>query len=163
MAAQPPLFSRQRAIRAGIATTIVGFLIAFAILPAPALKLMPACTFHKLTGLPCALCGGTRSARMLLHGDLAMALYLNPVALLAIGLLLVFAVILLWEAIRGRPLTDWSIIQRKAKVWAPALLALFVVWWVPHIYTAVKEPKPELVNLNNPIAASLYRILHKSD
>lgn len=163
MVPQPPLFPAQRGWRAGLGAGILGFLILFAVVPAPMLSFMPACTFKKLTGLPCAFCGGTRSARMLLHGDLAMALYLNPVALLAIGLMVAIAGVFLWEAIRGRALADWSAFLSRLRPWSPALLALFVLWWVPHIYTAVKQPKRELVNLRHPIAASLYHLLHKSD
>ncbi len=163
MALQPPLFPAQRGWRAGLAFAILAFLILFALVPASMLNVVPACTFKKLTGLPCAFCGGTRSARVLLHGDVATALYLNPMALLTIALLLAVAGIFLWEASQGRALADWSGLAKTLKPWSPALLALLVLWWVPHIYAAVKRPKTELVDLHNPVAGSLYRLLHKSD
>jgi hypothetical protein len=48
----------------------------------------PRCVFHDLTGLPCVMCGMTRSAIQFLHGHFFAALKWNP---------LVFA--LLWGVI----------------------------------------------------------------
>ena len=45
----------------------------------------PACQFHRLTGLNCPGCGGTRALYALLHGELSTALRDN--ALLVGGLL----------------------------------------------------------------------------
>ncbi|WP_366179821.1 DUF2752 domain-containing protein [Actinomyces timonensis] len=39
------------------------------------------CALHRLTGLWCPLCGGTRATASLIHGDLATALAYNPFAL----------------------------------------------------------------------------------
>ena len=44
----------------------------------------PVCQFHRLTGLNCPGCGGTRALYALLHGDVATALRDN--ALLVAGL-----------------------------------------------------------------------------
>jgi len=59
------------------ATGIVG--IAWLLSPRPT----PTCNFHRLTGLPCPTCGGTRCVRALLAGDLRTAFGWNP--LVAIG------------------------------------------------------------------------------
>ena len=128
----------------------------------PMLSVLPACTFKKLTGLPCALCGGTRSAQAFLHGDFAAALYLNPLSLLVIGLATVWAATMVWEAAQGRALADWGALLRRYQRWMPLLLVLLVVWWVPHVLGALRIPKKELIDLRNPIAASLYRQLHKA-
>jgi hypothetical protein len=45
--------------------------------------IFPPCLFHKLTGLHCPGCGGTRAAHALLHGDLLAAVRFN--ALLVVG------------------------------------------------------------------------------
>lgn len=53
------------------------------VLRAPALILwLPPCPLHRLTGLYCPGCGGTRATVALLHGDLAAALAMNPLLFL---------------------------------------------------------------------------------
>jgi hypothetical protein len=47
---------------------------------------LPPCFFHRVTGLPCLTCGGTRAAFALLAGDLGGAFHANP--LVAAALLL---------------------------------------------------------------------------
>lgn len=39
---------------------------------------LPECPLHRLTGLYCAGCGGTRAIRALFHGDVAACFRLNP-------------------------------------------------------------------------------------
>jgi hypothetical protein len=46
-------------------------------------SVLPACPLHALTGLWCPLCGGTRTARAVAHGDLAGAAGFNLLVLLA--------------------------------------------------------------------------------
>ena len=38
----------------------------------------PQCSFKKLTGLPCAFCGGTRALRAIAHLHFTEAFWLNP-------------------------------------------------------------------------------------
>jgi hypothetical protein len=39
---------------------------------------LPECVFHRLTGLPCLGCGGTRCARNLVHLDFGQAFLFHP-------------------------------------------------------------------------------------
>ncbi|MBI5778061.1 MAG: DUF2752 domain-containing protein [Planctomycetes bacterium] len=49
---------------------------------------MFTCTFKKITGLPCATCGGTRSTFYLSHLQLKQSLLINPMVFLGfVGLL----------------------------------------------------------------------------
>lgn len=57
----------------------------------------PVCLFHKLTGLYCPGCGGTRAAYQLLHGHLLLALRDNALFMLTLVVLLVRGV---WFAAR---------------------------------------------------------------
>ena len=52
------------------------------------------CPFRAVTGWQCPLCGSTRMGTALLHGDLASAFLANPLALLAVAILVALA--LLW-------------------------------------------------------------------
>jgi hypothetical protein len=47
---------------------------------------LPACQFHRLTGLHCPGCGMTRATHQLLHGHVLTALRMNAVFTLAIPL-----------------------------------------------------------------------------
>lgn len=58
----------------------------------------PGCGFRELTDFPCLACGGTRSVRALLSGELAAALAFNPLFILAL------AGLALWAA--------WSVVAR---------------------------------------------------
>lgn len=53
---------------------------------------LPECVFHRLTGLPCLGCGGTRCARNLVHLDFVQAFLFHP------GFCLVVALAALWTA-----------------------------------------------------------------
>ena len=55
------------------------------------------CPFHAATGLYCPVCGATRAAHYLLHGDLAAALHCNLLLVAAIP----FLVWLLWDMARA--------------------------------------------------------------
>jgi len=120
---------------------------------------MASCVFHGLTGLPCPLCGGTRAASALLHGNLAHALHLNALAIPAIGLLLLIALLCLVEAIRGRSFADWGVRWREARVVFAVAVFLLLLWWIPHLWQALKDPGAELLDLRNPIARRLHEAM----
>jgi hypothetical protein len=65
----------------------------------------PVCLFHKLTGLNCPGCGGTRAAYQLLHGHLLLALRDNALFLLALAALAARGVWFALCKIRHRPAT----------------------------------------------------------
>ena len=43
----------------------------------------PACTFKKVTGIPCVACRGTRSFRALAKGEIVEAVKFNPLAIVS--------------------------------------------------------------------------------
>jgi len=123
--------------------------------PTPASKLS-FCSFHSLTGLPCAFCGGTRAVKAMVHWDWASAMYFNP---LAIGVVLVGGVLgafLLLEAALGRRLAGPL---RPRLRWAILLVGLLAIlpwnWW--HAAVALKTPKPELVDFSHPVVKFLLK------
>ena len=86
-------------------------LLAAALLPFASrspLVSVQTCAFKGATGLPCALCGGSRAAQAVLRGDFAQACYLNMAALPSIAIV-ASVVLLLWsEAIGGNAVIDWG-------------------------------------------------------
>lgn len=54
-------------------------------------SLLPPCVFHAMTGLYCPGCGATRALHALLHLDLPQALAMNPLLVLCLPVLALFA------------------------------------------------------------------------
>ena len=146
----PPLLPHERWLRFGCAV-LVGLAFVFLALHS-ALPALP-CGFRNLTGLPCAMCGGTRSASALLSGDWRQALYLNALSIPVLSGALLVGGVALVESVRGRALADWNPWKRRLGKFIPMTLLVLLAWWIPHLIVALKTPKPELIDLRNPIAA----------
>lgn len=79
---------------------LFGFLLArFA---APLFKLLPACTFRQVTGVPCPSCGATRAGLALAQGDLMIALSYNPLLVISLGILFGWSVYRVFEIWSGK-------------------------------------------------------------
>ena len=151
----PPLTPRQRLVRLGI-IAVSALLLSLSLLKSlnPSLSALP-CGFKALTGLPCLFCGGTRSACAALRGDFASSLYLNALSIPLLAFILLLAFTSALEIARGRPLANWQSLSKPfLKLW-PDLILLLLVWWTVHLVSALRTPKPELLNPDNPIAARL--------
>lgn len=150
--------SQERGVKALAALAIAAFLIGFSFIPCTpqGMPLPLMCPFKNMTGLPCPLCGGTRAAHALLHGELGRAIYLNPLALPAIAFCVMAGLVLAYEAVRGVPLANWPAVFHRLGSLMPLGLAILMIWWLPHIYLALRTPKLELLELRNPIAHAIY-------
>ena len=71
-------------------------------LPRSSPGLPDLCPLHRITGLWCPLCGGTRATRELIHGDVWAALGYNPFALVVEAFAVVLVVRWLIASSRGR-------------------------------------------------------------
>ena len=81
----------------------------------------PVCLFHKLTGLNCPGCGGTRAAYQLLHGHLLNALRDNALFILTLASLMGRG---LWFlALRARHQPATLAVPPKA-LWALLVIAI---------------------------------------
>ena len=156
----PPLLPHQFSIRAFLT---LGVILALTLLfwcnPDRPLSLMP-CLFHKMTGLPCALCGGTRAACSLLHGNFHRAFTLNPLAFPAIAFLFGMGSVSLLEILLGRPLADWHLAWFRALKFLPWLAGILILWWFAHMTIAIRQSNTDLVNLKKAPAAWIYRKTH---
>ena len=154
----------QRKPRAVMAAVIIAMLAGLALLPLVpplvppfALPGLPTCAFKSATGLPCPFCGGTRAAQALLRGELSRALYLNVAALPALVVFVAVALVLGWEALFGRSLGDWDALFGRLRSFVPVMVVLLCIYWLVHVADALRGPKPELVDLRNPIARAVQK------
>ena len=100
----------QRKSRAVLAFVLMALLAGVALLPFGSrspLVSVQTCAFKGATGLPCALCGGSRATQAALRGDFARACYLNMAALPSIAIV-TSVTLLLAEAISGNAVIDWG-------------------------------------------------------
>lgn len=92
------------------------------------------CIFKNITGIPCPSCGATRAVTLLLHGDVAASLLMNPVGITVAA---VMAVVPLWLAFdvlqKKQTLFDFYTTTeryiRKPRI-ALVLITLVLVNWV---------------------------------
>ena len=163
----PPLMNRispeGRWLRFGLALAMVLVLLSLAFLRSERRLTLPAlpCAFHSISGLPCLFCGGTRAACAILDGNPRAALRLNILAFPALGLLAIAMLSLVVEAASGRPLAPWEAFLRRTNRLAPILIVPALAWWMFHIYSALRTPKPELVDFRNPIAAGARALVDR--
>ncbi|MEU8224554.1 DUF2752 domain-containing protein [Kribbella sp. NPDC048915] len=92
------------------------------------------CILHATTGLDCPLCGSTRMAAAMLHGDLAAAWHFNPV-IFVLGPLVGVAVgyqVVAWalESLRLVKLPRLQLSSRTADRLLNAVIVLLVVFGV---------------------------------
>lgn len=81
----------------------------------------PVCQFHRLTGLNCPGCGGTRAFYALLHGDVLSALHDNALFVLGLPWLVARGGWFALNRWRGRPNGDFF----PAKFVIPLLVIIF--------------------------------------
>ena len=157
---ETPSFGRylrvnQRKSRAVLAFAFMSLLAGMALLPfasrSPLLSVQ-TCAFKGVTGLPCALCGGSRATQAALRGDFARACYLNVAALPGILIVTSVTVVLCYEAISGNAVFAWGRFSKRIRPLLPLLVAVFFLYWILHLVDAVRRAKPELIDLRNPIA-----------
>ena len=109
----------ERRWRAGISLLTPA---AIALAPKVAALGVPLCAFRYLTDVPCPLCGGTRICAALAHGDLSVALQLNPGLLPVLGLAGLHSLLLMTEALSGR-----SLVEPRSLLRAWLLAGVFLV------------------------------------
>ena len=119
--------------------------------PVPALP----CGFRAASGLPCAMCGGTRAVSALLVGDWKKALEWNALAVPVLSAMGFAAAVCLIELLRGRALIDWSRVQKWSARFSIAGPGLLLAWWIFHVHSALKNPESGLADRAKPMASAV--------
>jgi hypothetical protein len=86
---------------------------------------LPLCTFYRLSGLPCPICGGSHAFAALLHGDVLAAWQSNPGIVVLLAISAVHTGFLAREALSGCRLGTgefWS------RAWAGGGILLLAGW-----------------------------------
>jgi hypothetical protein len=83
----------------------------------PLLPIEPGlpCPLRTVTGVPCPLCGMTRSVTAAVHGDLARSVFLNPAGIVVV--VLAVALLLGWR-VRRITYATWLVPVLLGTMWA---------------------------------------------
>lgn len=89
----------------------------------------PICLFKTITGIPCPGCGGIRSTKCLVDGNLLEALYINPLSVIVNIFILISIFWLLYDIIKKKDTffkamkTKW-----KTKYFIIAIIIILINW-----------------------------------
>ncbi len=91
--------------------------------------LLPQCIFHRLTGIPCLTCGGTRSLVALSQFDIASSFLLNPMLLLLAVGVVAFSLVSLYSLISKKGIAV-KLNQGQKRALRIGIIGLFITNWV---------------------------------
>lgn len=127
--ARPPLETSGGGRRAlaplGVAAAAAAVVTTIGLLDPNVAGHYPTCPWLALTGTYCPGCGSLRAIHALAHGDPATAMARNPLAVMAIGWLVVWFLVWARRTVTGRVRT------RMAPAWVLyGILGVIVAYWV---------------------------------
>jgi hypothetical protein len=94
-------------------------------------RLVPVCRLRRVTGIPCPSCGAYRGSGMLLRGDVVEALTMQPLVIVGLLVMMVFAVYSGVVLAFGLPRARLSEVSGRVKSRAFLMcLVLFLVNWL---------------------------------
>jgi hypothetical protein len=121
--------SNQRVAAAMLILVASGMALLLLFDPNSHASIFPPCLFHTLSGLYCAGCGVTRALHALLHGDLHLAIKMNPLLVIsapALALIVVSAIAPFPVALHG--VTRFL---NNGRLWATLVIAFTILRNVP--------------------------------
>jgi hypothetical protein len=92
----------------------------------------PPCMLRTTTGIPCPGCGATRAFAALAHGDAVSAFTLNPLAVTAVGIVMLwFAFALIATTLPGKARAAVNRrIRGSGKRWVTLAIIAAVAHWI---------------------------------
>lgn len=97
----------------------------------------PFCPFHKLTGIPCPGCGGTRAAWKILDGHIGAAIQINPLSVLLI-LFLLCVFLFSWIDFLFKTNLLKPLIQNKWSYYIVIpIVCLIIFVWIRNVYIGI--------------------------
>lgn len=116
------------ALGIGIASVLLYIFTDFSVL-----YIKYRCVFNSITGLPCPGCGGTRSARALVKGDVLTSLYYYPPLLYGLVVYVVFMVrCALFKYLGIKKCKDGTVVK-----FIYVFVALILIQWIVKIVAQV--------------------------
>ncbi len=92
------------------------------------------CPFKMITGIPCPGCGGQRALFAILHGNIAEAVYINPLSVAVICFAIIAPIWLFADCYRSTNSLN-SVMKGKWSLPTSALVAIVVIAnWIWNIY-----------------------------
>jgi Protein of unknown function (DUF2752) len=88
---------------------------------------LPQCNFRALLGIPCLTCGSTRAASALLHGEMAQAWLVSPLATVAFCAMAAFDVYAIAILLSRAPRLRLTLASRNERRMVVVLLAVAVL------------------------------------
>jgi hypothetical protein len=123
----PPIIERpRRSTEAPTFFALVAGAILIALLTGYLGIGFPECSFKKMTGLPCAFCGGTRALRAIGHLHFAQAFWFNPLVMLGACAAAVSAIF--WAVVPRQ--FDWALVKAKKLPLMIIGIVLVVLNWL---------------------------------
>lgn len=84
------------------------------------------CLFKSWTGMACPACGSTRAVEHLLHGELMLALSINPVGLIVAGSIGAGAMLFVYDLMKGTTVLETTAHRVNAWLKDPLVFGSFI-------------------------------------
>lgn len=96
--------------------------------------LNPICFFKTIIGIPCPGCGGIRSTRCLIDGNILEALYINPLSVIVNIFILISIFWLLYDIIKKKDTFFKAMKTKWKKKYFIIAIIIILINWIWNIY-----------------------------
>jgi hypothetical protein len=111
-----------------LALSLTAILVIFSFDPRSA-SIYPPCPYRTLTGYYCPGCGAGQAAYFFLHGQLELAFYYNPLAVITFPVIALALIFQFAAELRGRRAIFWSG-HRWVTFFVGLLPLIFILFWI---------------------------------